>query len=433
LPSEDTHPLGPAPSIVQGPPGPRARQAVIRDQRVTSPSSTRPYPLVVHRGRGAVVEDVDGNRFLDFTAGIAVCATGHCHPHVVDAIRKQADTLIHMCGSDFYYEPQIALAEKLAQIVPGDDSKRVLFTNSGAEAVEAAFKLSRHHTKRKAIIAFYGAFHGRTMGALSLTASKARQKEEFAPLIPMVKHVPYGDIDAIKKHVFKQVVAPDEIAAVFVEPLQGEGGYIVPPPEFLPELRALCDQHGILLVADEIQCGMGRTGKMFCVDHYGVAPDIVLLAKGLASGMPIGALVARESIMDWPPGAQGSTFGGNPVCCAAALATIELLENELIDNVTRVHPVAMQKLQQIACQYECIVGPRGLGLMLAVDVVKDGPSPEADPERRDRIVTEAFTRGVLLLGCGECGIRFTPPLCIDADQVRVGLDVFAEAIEAACG
>ncbi len=429
LKAEPAGPLGSAPSIVTTPPGPKARALVARDHAVGSPSSGRPYPLVVRRAQGSTVEDVDGNRYIDFVAGIAVCSTGHCHPKVVAAIEKQARDLIHICGSDFYYEAQTGLAEALIRITPGNEPKRVLLTNSGAETVEAAIKLSRHHTKRKGVIAFYGAFHGRTMGALSLTASKSRQKEYFAPLVPLVEHVPYGDIDAIRKHVFKQIMAPDEVAAIFVEPIQGEGGYVIPPPSFLPELRSLCDQHGILLVADEIQSGMGRTGKMFCVDHYGVVPDITLIAKGVASGMPIGALVARAAVMDWPVGAQGSTFGGNPVCCAAALATIELLEQELIANVNRVSPIARERLARIAAENACIANPRGLGLMLAIDVVKADGGP--DQHKQNLIVTEAFKRGLLTLQCGECGIRITPPLCITPDQLGAGLDTFAEAIAAA--
>lgn len=420
--------LGPAPCIIVPPPGPRAADAVSRDRRVTSPSNSRPYPLVVNRAAGSIVEDVDGNRFLDFTAGIAVCSTGHCHPKVVQAIAQQAGRLIHMCGSDFYYEPMIVLAEQLARIAPGADAKRVLFTNSGAESVEAAIKLSRHHTRRKTIIAFNGAFHGRTMGALSLTASKARQKERFGPLVPMVEHVDYGDLSGITDKIFKRICPPDEVAAIFVEPLLGEGGYIVPPPEFLPGLRELCTRHGILLVMDEIQSGMGRTGRMFCCEHYGVAPDILLLAKGLASGMPLGAVIAREPIMDWPQGAQGSTFGGNPVSCAAALATIELLEKELTANAAALQSVALARLESIVSRCRCLRNPRGLGLMLAADIVKS--SGEPDPALRDRIVDQAFTRGLLLLGCGETSIRFTPPLSINRDQLEKGFDVLSETIQA---
>lgn len=420
--------IGPAPWIKVSPPGPLALKAVARDKRVSSPSYTRPYPLVVQRAQGSVVEDVDGNRYLDFTAGIAVCSTGHCHPQVVKAISEQASNLIHICGSDFYYEPMIALGEKLAQIAPGPASKRVLFTNSGAESVEAAIKLARHYTHRKGIIAFYGAFHGRTMGALSLTASKPRQRGRFGPLVPMVEHVPYGDVDAIRKNIFGRVASPEEVAAIFVEPLQGEGGYIVPPPNFLPDLRELCDKHGIMLVFDEIQSGMGRTGKMFCCEHYGVAPDILVLAKGLASGMPVGAVIASEEVMSWPEGAQGSTFGGNPVACAAALATIDLLEKQYIENAAALHEIAMTKLQTIDARRRQVMAPRGKGLMLAVDIVKDARTREPDPKMRDRIVSEAFSRGLLLLGCGETAIRFTPPLCINRVQLEVGFDVFDEAI-----
>lgn len=425
--------IGPAPWITTPPPGPNALRTAARDRRVTSPSYTRPYPLVVRRAQGSVVEDVDDNRYLDFTAGIAVCTTGHCHPQVVAAIQQQAERLIHICGSDFYYEPMVALAEKLAAIAPGGEPKRVFFTNSGAEAVEAAIKLARHHTKRKAIIAFHGAFHGRTMGALSLTASKSRQRAHFGPLVPMVEHAPYGELETLEHVLLKRVIAPEEVAAIFVEPLLGEGGYVVPPSGFLPGLRELCSRHGILLVMDEIQSGMGRTGRMFCCEHEGVEPDILLLAKGLASGMPLGAIVACKPIMSWPEGSHGSTFGGNPVSCAAALATIELLEKQLIAHAADLHPVAMDKMQQIAARQKCIADPRGRGLMLAVDVVQNSRTRVPDPQLRDRILTEAFSRGLLLLGCGDTGIRFTPPLCINRVQLEVGFDVFDEVVATVAG
>lgn len=422
--------LGPAPHILVPPPGPLAREAAARDHRVTSTSNTRPYPLVVRRASGCVVEDVDGNRFLDFTAGIAVCATGHCHPHVVRAIRRQSSQLLHMCGSDFYYASMIDLAEKLAAIVPGERTKRVLFTNSGTEAIEASMKLARHSTGRKWIIAFYGAFHGRSMGALSLTASKVRQKERFGPLVPMVAHADYGDVDSIEKVLFKREVPPDEVAAVFVEPILGEGGYVVPPDDFLPRLRELCTKHGILLVADEIQSGMGRTGKMFAVEHWGVEPDIVCLAKGLASGMPLGAVVADADVMKWPPGSQGSTFGGNPVSCAAALATIELLEAGLVQNAERMGEFAMGRLQRMAETRRCIGEIRGRGLMIGVEFVRDRATREPAPELRDRVVQEAFRRGLALLGCGETAIRISPALCITQEELETGLAVFDEAIGA---
>ncbi|MCA9205785.1 MAG: aminotransferase class III-fold pyridoxal phosphate-dependent enzyme, partial [Planctomycetales bacterium] len=317
-------------------PGPNSARLIAEDERYTSPSYTRVYPLVVRRAQGAMIEDMDGNRFLDFTAGIAVCATGHCHPRVVQAIREQSERLLHMSGTDFYYQPQSDLARKLVQITPGNGPKRVFFTNSGAESVEAAFKLARYHTRRPHVIAFFGAFHGRTMGALSLTGSKTRQRAGFAPLVPEVSHVDFPDcyqcprrttndsccwktFEQIEDDLFRRTVSPDEVAAFFVEPIQGEGGYIVPPHDFHVRLKRLAEQHGILFIADEVQSGMGRTGRMFAMEHWGVEPDIMCLAKGIASGMPLGAIVAKEEVMNWPPGSHASTFGGNPISCVAAL------------------------------------------------------------------------------------------------------------------
>lgn len=419
--------IGPAPAITTELPGPISRQFIDRDEKFSSPSYTRDYPLVVKRGIGSVIEDMDGNRFLDFAAGIAVCATGHAHPKVVAAIEHQARLLIHICGSDFYYPPMVDLMEKLASIVPGTHDKRVLLTNSGAEAVEAAFKVARHHTNRKWVIAFQGAFHGRTMGALSLTCSKARQKEKFGPLVPMVAHVPYGSVEAIEATLFKYQMSPAEVAAVFVEPLQGEGGYVVPPPEFLPDLRALCDKHGILLVADEIQSGIGRTGKWFAFEHFGIVPDLVTVAKGLASGMPLGVVIAPAEIMDWPPGAQGSTFGGNPVCCAAAMATIELVESSYMANAEHLGKRLLSSLAEIAEQRKVVARARGLGLMCGLDVVSRRTG-KGDAKRRERILQAAFQRGLILLGCGEHAIRFCPPLCINEAQLDVGLKLFDEAV-----
>ncbi len=424
--SEDSW-IGPAPSIVTALPGRLAKALIERDHRHCSPSNTRDYPLVVARASGTVIEDVDGNRFLDFAAGIAVCATGHCHPKVTGAIEKQAKSLIHICGSDFYYPPMVELMERLAALVPGKSRKRVLLTNSGTEAVEAAFKLSRHHSNRKWVIAFYGAFHGRTMGSLSLTCSKSRQREKFGPLIPMVTHVPYGDVDAIESQLFRYKMEPSEVAAIFVEALQGEGGYVVPDPRFLPRLRALCDKHGILLVCDEIQSGAGRTGKWFAFEHFGIVPDIVLMAKGLASGMPLGAVIAREEIMDWPPGAQGSTFGGNPVSCAAALATLKLVESTYMASAARLGERLRGSLSELAAKRKAITNVRGLGLMCAVDVVKPRTG-KPDANLRDRFLQESFARGLVLLGCGETSIRFCPPLSINEVQLDVGLKLFDEAI-----
>jgi len=418
--------IGPAPSIQTELPGPNAKALMERDERYSSPSYTRDVPLVARRGIGSVVEDVDGNRFLDFAAGIAVCATGHCHPKVVAAIEHQARNLIHICGSDFYYPPMIELMEKLATIAPGKEPKRVLLTNSGAEAVEAAFKVARHHTNRKWVIAFHGAFHGRTMGALSLTSSKARQKERFGPLVPMVAHVPYGDVERIENELFKRQMSPNEVAAIFVEPIQGEGGYILPPPTFLPDLRALCDKYDILLVCDEIQSGCGRTGKWFAFEHYGIVPDLILMAKGLASGMPLGAVIANAKIMDWPPGAQGSTFGGNPVCCAAAIATLELIENGYMANAATLGKRVLAELSEIAERRKFLTGVRGLGLMCGIDVV-NRKTGKGDPKLREKLLRTSFERGLILLPCGENGIRFCPPLCINETQLDVGLKLFDES------
>ena len=417
--------IGPAPWIQTPLPGPNAKALMERDARYSSPSYTRDVPLVVRRGLGSVLEDVDGNRFLDFAAGIAVCATGHCHPKVVAAIEHQARNLIHVCGSDFYYPPMVELMEKLVAIAPGKVPKRVLLTNSGAEAVEAAFKVARHHTNRKWVIAFHGAFHGRTMGALSLTSSKARQKERFGPLVPMVAHVPYGDVERIENELFKRQMSPNEVAAIFVEPIQGEGGYILPPPTFLTDLRALCDKYEILLVCDEIQSGTGRTGKWFAFEHFGIIPDLILMAKGLASGMPLGAVIAKADIMNWPPGAQGSTFGGNPVCCAAAIATLELIENGYMANAAELGKTVRAELSEIAERHKFLTGVRGLGLMCAIDVV-NRKTAKPDPKLREKLLRTCFERGLVLLPCGENGIRFCPPLCINEAQVDVGLKLFDE-------
>jgi 4-aminobutyrate aminotransferase len=419
--------IGPAPWVETTLPGPNAKLVIERDHQRTSPSYTRDYPLVVRRAVGSVVEDVDGNRFLDLSAGIAVCSTGHCHPRVVAAIENQARSLIHMCGADFYYPPLADLADKLACLIRSDSPYRVFFTNSGTEATEAALKLARFHTHRKWMIAFYGAFHGRSMGALSLTSSKARQRKEFGPFVPMVAHVPYGQTDAIVNTLFRYQMDPSEVAAVFVEAIQGEGGYIVPEPEFLQSLRALCDKHGMLLVCDEIQSGMGRTGKWFAFEHFGVVPDIVLMAKGIASGLPLGAVLARSDIMNWPPGAHASTFGGNPVACAAALATLELVEQSYMANAERLGGVLKARLGELCEKHSALSNPRGLGLMCAVDVIHRRTG-KPDPSLRERILKEVFGRGVILLGCGESAIRFCPPLCINQAQLDVGLRLLDEAI-----
>jgi 4-aminobutyrate aminotransferase len=427
-------------------PGPRAQELLARDERYMSPSYTRIYPLVVERGSGVVIRDVDGNLFLDCTAGIAVTATGHCHPHVVAAIQDQAAKLIHMSGTDFYYEPQIDLAQRLAEVAPGTSPKRVFYTNSGAESLEAALKLARWHTGRARAIAFFGAFHGRTYGAMSLSGSKVVHRRGFSPLVPDIHHVPYprgctlckDDLGCqcarnIEDTIFKRVAPPDEVAAIFVEPIQGEGGYHVPPPGFLPALRALCDRHGMLLVADEVQTGMGRTGKLFAVEHWNVEPDIVCLAKGIASGMPLGAMIARADVMDWPSGSHASTFGGNPVSCRASLATLDLLENGYLANTVERGEQLRQGLLRLQRQFPAIGDVRGLGLMIAMDLVKDRTQLTPDPSLRDAVIQAAFRHGLLLLGCGECAVRFCPPLCIRADQVETALRILGEVLAELAG
>jgi 4-aminobutyrate aminotransferase len=415
------------PRIVGELPGPRASAWLARDARVMSPSYTRAYPLVVRRAKGAMVEDLDGNRFLDLTAGIAVTAAGHCHPKVVAAIRRQASRLIHMSGTDFYYTPQVRLAERLARIAPGPGAKRVFFTNSGAEAIEAALKLARRHTGRLRALAFLGAFHGRTYGAMSLSGSKNLQRKGFAPLVPEIHHARYGDLESVRS-LLRTVCPPDELAAVFVEPIQGEGGYIVPPPDFLPGLRRVCDEHGILLVLDEVQTGLGRTGRMFASEHWGVAGDVVCLAKGIANGLPLGAVVARADVMDWPSGSHASTFGGNPVACAAALATLSLVERRYRANAEARGRELREGLTALAARHPCVHEVRGLGLMVGVEL-RSGGAP--DPALRDRVVEQAFRQGLLLLPCGTNTVRFCPPLCLTARQVQIGLSLFDAALTGA--
>jgi 4-aminobutyrate aminotransferase len=428
------------PNIKTPLPGPRAQELLDRDERYVSPSYTRVYPLVVERGSGAVIRDVDGNLFLDFTAGIAVTSTGHCHPHVVDAITDQAHKLLHMSGTDFYYQPQIDLSQRLAEAGPGS-RKRVFFTNSGAEALEAALKLARWHTGRPRALAFFGAFHGRTYGAMSLSGSKLVHRRGFAPLVPDIHHVPYprgcaGCVDAdgcacvrqIEETVLRRTAPPEEVAAIFVEPIQGEGGYHVPPPGFLPALRQLCDRYGILLVADEVQCGMGRTGKLYAVEHWGVEPDILCLAKGIASGMPLGVIVARDEVMDWPSGSHASTFGGNPVSCRAALATFDLIEGGYMANAAERGAELKAGLIGLRRRHASVGDVRGLGLMVAMDLTAPGNPSMPDPALRDEVVQTAFRRGLLLLGCGEAAVRFCPPLCVTATQVKTALVLLDEVL-----
>jgi 4-aminobutyrate aminotransferase len=439
------------PKIKTALPGPNAKRVLAGDDKYISPSYTRSYPLVAKSGRGIVVTDVDGNEFFDFSAGIAVTSTGHCHPEVVAAIRKQAGELIHMSGTDFYYENMVQLAERLSKIAPMPGPHKIYYGNSGAEAIESALKLARYHTKRQNVIAFFGAFHGRTMGALSLTASKPQQKRRFAPLVPGVTHVCYPDVyrgcsggaqDAeafalgcarfIEEKLFKTILAPEEVAAIFVEPVQGEGGYVIAPTPFMQELRRICDKHGILLVVDEVQSGVGRTGKWWAVEHTDVQPDIVCMAKGIASGMPLGIMMSRAGIMDWVPGSHASTFGGNPVCIAAALATLDVIEKEgLLAHSTEVGNYMLKRMADWPAKHRIVGDVRGRGLMIGVEIVKDKKTKEYAPEQRDRVVELAFERGILFLGCGPSTVRISPPLIVTKDEADAAIDVLEESIESA--
>ncbi|HOR00901.1 MAG TPA: acetyl ornithine aminotransferase family protein [Anaerolineae bacterium] len=428
--------------------GSDAEHWVARDAAVLSPSYTRSYPFVMDRGRGSEVWDIEGRRYIDMNSGIAVCATGHCHPDVVRAIQRQAERFLHMSGTDFYYPLEVEVAERLDRLVPGDEPHQAFLCNSGAEAVEAAFKLARYATGRPRMLAFMGAFHGRTMGSLSLTASKSVQRAGFEPLVPGVSHVPYAYcyrcpyhlqypacdlacVSFIEKTLFKTIVPPREVAAIFVEPIQGEGGYVVPPPEFHPRLKELAERYGILYVDDEIQAGLGRTGRMFAIEHWGVVPDIVTIAKGIASGLPLGAAVARKSLMTWVPGSHGNTFGGNPLACAAALETLRLVESEFMANAAAMGEVMMERLRGMQRRCEQIGDVRGMGLMVGIELVKDQAGREPAPELRDAIVQAAFERGLLLLGCGTSTVRFCPALNIPRAIVDEALNIFEEALHAA--
>ena len=431
-----------APDIRTPLPGPKARAIIERDRKSVSPSYTRDYPFVIARGEGAVVEDVDGNRFLDCAAGIAVNSTGVSHPEVVKAIAEQAGRFIHMSGTDFYYEPQVRLAEELAAIVPIEGEVRTFFGNSGTEAMEAAIKLARYSTKRQGLVAFLGAFHGRSMGSLSLTASKAIQRRGFGPFMPGVYHAPYpdtyrsGSADAaaaqslafIEEQLFTHLVSPDEVAAIVVEPIQGEGGYVVPEPKFHHRLRELTTKHGMVLIMDEVQSGMGRTGKMFAADHINLKADVVTIAKGIASGMPLGVTCSRADIMTWPPGAHASTFGGNPVSCAAANATIKLLKEGFVANAADVGAHLMAGLRELQKQHQIIGDVRGMGLMIGIELVRDRHTKERAIEERNALVQAMFRRGVLVLGAGRNALRLAPPLILSRAQADSVLEVMGEAL-----
>jgi 4-aminobutyrate aminotransferase len=429
-------------------PGPKGQTIIDRDAAIMSGSLTPRYPFAIERGEGARVWDVDGNEYVDFAAGIAVTATGHSHPQVVEAIIEQAKKFIHIAGTDYYYDVQVKVAEKLAEIAPFEEPARVFLTNSGTEAVEGAIKVSRWYTDRKHIIAFYGAFHGRTMGALSLTASKVIQRDGFFPLIPGVHHVPYNNpyrcmhsrreedcrahctcADYITDVVFKRIVPADSVAAIILEPLQGEGGYVVPDPRFIQQIRDICDQYGILMVVDEVQSGIGRTGKWWAIEHFGVEPDVVCSAKGLASGMPLGAVIARQGVMSWPPGAHGSTFGGNPVSCAAALATLELVEKGYMQNAIVQGEYIKDALEEMRGHHPTLKHARidGLGLMVGAELVLDEARTPAK-ELRNRVEKIAIQNGLLILGAGESTVRFCPALMIDRDTVQEGLERFDKTL-----
>ena len=429
-------------------PGPKARALIKRDSSVISPSYPRSYPFVMDHGKGSEVWDVDGNRFLDFMAGIAVTSTGHAHPKVVKAIQEQAEQFLHI-SSDFYHVKWIELAEKLDEIAPFNEAAVSFMTNSGTEAVETAIKLARYHTGRSNFIGFTGAFHGRTMGAVTFTASKPAYHGGFYPLMNGVVHAPfpnpyrpvlerkagedYGEtvVRYIEDQILGHILPPDEVAGILVETIQGEGGYIVPPPGFYPALRKLCDKYGILLMVDEVQSGMGRTGKWWAIEHFGIEPDIVTAAKGIASGMPLGACIARQSVMDWERGSHGNTYGGNPLACAAALATLELIQDEYLANAAEVGQYTIDALEEIQARHPSIGDVRGIGLMIGVDFVKDRTSKEPAKELADRVVDLAFERGLLTLGCGKSVIRIAPALSISKTEVDEGLPIFEEAVNLA--
>jgi 4-aminobutyrate aminotransferase len=429
-------------------PGPKAKALINRDHLVISPSYPRGYPFVMDHGKGTEVWDVDGNRFLDFAAGIAVASTGHSHPDVVKAIQEQAEKFIHI-SSDFYHEKWIQLSEKLNEISPFKEDALCFLTNSGTESVEGAIKLARYNTGRPGFIGFLGGFHGRTMGAITFTASKNHYKEGFLPMMNGVFHAPFPDpyrpilnlapgedygervVDYIEDQILDKLISPADVAGVLVEPIQGEGGYIVPTPGFFPALRQLCDKYGILLIVDEVQAGMGRTGKWWSIENFGVEPDIVTSAKGIASGIPLGALIARKSIMDWPKGSHGNTYGGNPIACAASLATINAIENGYLENSNVVGNYCINKLKEMQNRHPVIGEVRGIGLMIGIEFIKDPESKKSDSKLRDRIVDLSFERGLLTLGCGKSVIRISPPLCTTKEQVDEALEILEEAISIA--
>ena len=441
-------PFPTSPQLRVPPPGPKAKRIVEKDARFMA-TTTKSLPLAIRRSHGCIVEDVDGNFFLDFTAGVGVLNTGHTHPRVLAAIRAQSEAFTHYAGTDYYYAPQADLAEALTKVAPVGADSRVFFTNSGTESNEAAIKLVRHASKRQGLLAFIGAFHGRTMGSLSLTASKKVQREGYLPMIGGVSHVPFANcyhcpykleypscdlwcVHILEEEYFPTVLAPEDIGAVFAEPVQGEGGYVVPPRDYFKELKKVLDPHAIMLVMDEVQSGFGRTGKMFGSEHFGVKPDVVSLAKALGSGLPIGAIVYK-SHLDWGvSGSHSNTFGGNPVACASALATLETIKKEkLVENSAKQGRLLRKRLEEVQEDHPRIGDVRGLGLMQAAEFVKDPRTRARDPKLRDAVIEESFRRGLVVLGCGRNSIRFIPPLVVSAKQVDEGMEILDRALAAA--
>jgi 4-aminobutyrate aminotransferase len=427
-------------------PGPKSRKLIARDERYVSPSYTRVHPAVIERGEGPYLYDVDGNCFIDFHSGVGVCGTGNCHPRVVEAVVAQARRAIHIASADFYHEMVGKLAQKLSEIVPGRGAKRTFFTNSGTEAVECAIKLARYHTRRPRFIAFFNGFHGRSLGALSLTCSKLAQRRYFAPMLPEVTHVPYAYcyrcpinlkypgceiacLDWIEENILGKVAPAEEVAAIVAEPIQGEGGYVIPPEGYFQKLRKLCDKYGILLIMDEIQSGMGKTGKMFAIEHWGVVPDIVTTAKALASGVPLGACTASQKLMSWEPGAHSTTFGGSPLGCVAAMETIDLVQNGLMQNAEKVGKFIMRRLKKLQRQSKIIGDVRGKGLMIGIELVKSKKTREPAPELAEKVMQGCFRQGLMLLTCGACTVRFVPPLVIDEEVASRALDIFEMVVK----
>jgi 4-aminobutyrate aminotransferase len=435
------------PRIVVTPPGPKARELIKKDERVISPSYVRFYPLVVESGNGCIVKDVDGNEYIDFNSGLACLNVGQCHPKVVEAIKNQCDRFLHYSNTDFYYNEVIALAEKLAEITPGNFEKKTFFSNSGAEAVEAAVKLAKWHTRKQLFIGFVNAFHGRTIGALSFTASKPAQRRFYFPLMPGVTHVPYPYcyrcpfkqtypdchywcIDFIDEFVLQKYVPSEDVAAILFEPIQGEGGYIVPPPEYFQRLKKLADKYGLLLIDDEVQAGTGRTGKWFAIEHWSVEPDILCAAKALASGLPLGATIAKAKIMDWTGGSHASTFGGNPLSCAAAMAVIEIIKEEkLLENATKQGTYILKKLEELKEESSIIGDVRGKGLMIGMEIVANKEDKKPAPDKASEIIMRSWRRGVAVITCGASTIRIAPPLNIDRDLVDSALDIIEDVVK----